>query len=296
MKHFFLLLLMALSWSPAQDNSGFDALKLNGDVRTAALSGSGSALTGDAGVVFVNPAGMLAEGRSSAVFQYRQTALGAAFHTMAAVFAMEQSAFSVDAAYLAIPGIEIRGVIPTDEPQGVTDAFNLAVGVSYARYLGNWQWGVKVKYLFEKYYLATAPGWAVDWGVQRRDVAEDTDWGLTIQNVGRMAPLDQQATPLPLTVRSGFRYGLMDDVSAGTLNLIPEIIWRRGERLTYSMGLIYAPLPFMRLLGGAGARGEVLTWSAGLSVQYGHYVLRYAYGTVGYGLPGSHSFGASFYF
>ncbi len=280
----------------AQSNSGFDGLKINGDVRTTALSGSGSALDGDAGIVFVNPAGMAASTASSVMFQYRKTGFGSEFSTMSAVIKDGVNAFSAHAAYLVIPGIEIRGVVPADEADGIVDAFNLVVGFGYARSWKRLQAGINLKYLFEKYYLNNASGFAVDFGVRITAIAPGTDWGFSIRNLGRMAPLEKKSTPLPLTLRSGFAYKLFEDMLGDQLILLPELILRRGESLSYAMGLLYTPFSHLRLMAGMRTRGESVAGSGGVSLLYKDLVVRYAYDTTGYGVQGTHSFGVAYYF
>ncbi len=293
-KIFFLLLAVQALW--AQNNSGFDLLKLPGDVRMAALSYTGTALGGDAGMIYSNPAGVLRAAGSSVLFNYQQGLLDATHSSMAALFRDAQSAWFVDADFLNIPGIEIRGDVPEDQPRGISTAFNLALGLGYARYMGPWQVGVRVKYLFEKYYLASAPGWAADVGVQYHNVAPGTDWGLVVQNAGIMSALDKVATPLPLTVRSGFSYRLLEEMFDDTLLLLPELIWIKGEEISYAMGMLYRPLERVELLAGVRTRRESLSWSLGAAMTYDDFTVRYAYSQPANGLNGLNSFGFVFNF
>ncbi len=293
-KIIFVILMVSALW--AQDNSGFSMLKLPGGVRMAGLNSTGTALGGDAGMIYSNPAGVLRGSGSSVMFNLQQGLLDATHSSVAAVFKKGKSAWFLDAEYLTIPGIEIRGDVPLDEPQGITSAFNLALGVGYARYVNNWQVAVRLKYLFEKYYLATAPGWAVDVGLQYRDVAPGTDWGVVVQNAGVMSALDKVATPLPLTLRSGFTYRLFEDMFADKLTLLPEIIWVKGEELSYAMGLLARPLEAVEVLAGVRTRQETLSWSLGAGIRYKEFTLRYAFSQPSNGLVGLNSFGLMFIF
>ncbi len=292
----FLIIVFAVSGLWAQDNSGFTMLKLPGGVRMAGLNSTGTALGGDADMIYANPAGVLRASGSSVLFNLQQNLLDATHSSVAALFKNGKSAWFLDAEYLTIPGIEIRGDVPLDEPQGVTSAFNLALGVGYARYIDNWQLGVRVKYLFEKYYLATAPGWAVDVGLQYRNVAPGTDWGLVVQNAGAMSALDKVATPLPLTLRSGFTYRLFEDLFTDKLTLLPELIWVKGEGISYAMGLMARPLAAVEVVAGVRTRQETLSWSLGAGIRYEEFTVRYAYSQPASGLPGLNSFGLMFIF
>ena len=66
--------------------------------------------------------------------------------------------------------------------------------------------GINLKYLFEKYYLEKASGWAMDIGVKKKNIMDGLDLGFSIQNIGHISKLKKESTPLPLIINTGIGY------------------------------------------------------------------------------------------
>ncbi|MCB0281209.1 MAG: PorV/PorQ family protein [Calditrichae bacterium] len=291
-----LSLVLVFNSLQAQSNTGFVLLKMDVDARAAALAGAYSAVPNDASAAFWNPAGLsLAENTTINVMH--NDWLWDISHSFAAVqFIQGEHNLALSVNYLQIPGIAIRGTTPTDEPAGTSEAYNLALALSYAReYEKDWHIGISVKYLFEKYYFVSAPGWALDLGLIRKNVFENLDWGITLQNIGKMAALDKQETPLPLMIRTGIAYQI-PELLDNNLRIISDLLWIKDEKMYVKFGLEYAISEYLVIRSGLKNGNENLLFTAGLGINYQSFHLDYAYAPFEYDLGSSNriSVGLSF--
>jgi hypothetical protein len=108
---------------------------------------------------------------------------------------------------ISVTGIELRGETASEIPIGDTQALNTYLGLAYATEIfDSWQFGLQAKYLYEKYYLYSADGFGLDLGIKKENLFENISWGLVIQNLGKMSALKEEATKLPMIVRTGVSY------------------------------------------------------------------------------------------
>ncbi len=283
----------------AADNSGLAFLKLPVDARTAAMGEASVALSGDAAAAFNNPALLSANVSRSFVWMHNAYLADIAQEFAAFQFKSGRHSMALSLNVMDIPGIEIRGTRPTTQPEGKTDAINFAFGLSYAyRYNAQWAFGVTGKYLFEKYYLASAAGFAVDLGVLRRDLFfNGLHWALAVQNLGRMQKLKDERTELPLTVRSGLQY----DVPLGwsvlkTLALAAELqqVLHQGTQARLGVEAPLADVIYLR--AGTIFSSRKMRFSLGVGLAYKNYRVHYAFSPFPYNLGNSHRFSISWRF
>lgn len=257
--------------------SGFKLLELEVDARSAALLGGGVVWGSDASATALNPAKLAANKESNLVATYGDMPWDVAHSFGAYQFNYNQHHFALSFNYFKIPGIEIRGVQPTAEPIDKSEAFNFTLGVSYAReVMLDWNLGITVNYLFEKYYQYSAPGLALDLGLTKENLFKNIDFGLTVKNVGKMSKLNKKATNLPLMVRTGLAWKL-SAVLGRPLVLMPVLQWVKEKDLLASIGVEYAVWENVYLRAGIGNGQEALRWSAGVGFEYSRLKLHYAY-------------------
>ena len=283
----------------AADNSGLAFLKLPVDARTAAMGEASVALSGDAAAAFNNPALLSANVSRSFVWMHNAYLADIAQEFAAFQFKSGRHSMALSLNVMDIPGIEIRGTRPTTQPEGKTDAINFAFGLSYAyRYNAQWAFGVTGKYLFEKYYLASAAGFAVDLGLLRHDLFfKGLHWALAVQNLGRMQKLKDERTELPLTVRSGLQY----DVPLGwsvlkTLALAAELqqVLHQGTQARLGVEAPLADVIYLR--AGTIFSSRKMRFSLGVGLAYKNYRVHYAFSPFPYNLGNSHRFSISWRF
>jgi len=271
-----LPIILICGFSLAQSNNGFVLLKMDVDARAAAMAGAYTAMPNDASAAFWNPAGLASAQKSSINAMYNDWLVDFS-HSFAAVqFMQGEHSLAISFNYFNLQSIPIRGG-NTETPDGIIDAFNLVAALSYARnYNEDWQAGVTVKYLFEKYYLTSAPGFAVDLGVLHKNTWENLDFGLVIQNLGKMSKLDKKATPLPLIIRSGLAWRIPEFFD-NKMIFAPDLQWIEKEKLYFRFGAEYLLVDYLTLRAGIKSGNDQLLWTGGLGINYNSFHLDYAY-------------------
>ena len=287
MKKIFIGLMLICFPLYAQTTTGFSLLKMGIDVRAAGMSGAGITNAGDVGFSAENPAALAASDHLSAMLMVNDGLLDATQGYVALQLINGVHNIAVSASYLKFPGIEIRGEVPTANPAGISDAYNLALGVSYATKWQSWEIGARGKYLFEKYYLDSAPGWAMDIGIRRSALLPGIDFAAVLSNIGKMSRLQKTSTPLPSFIKAGFAYTVPGDIFNKELLLLPEVQWISDQPVISRIGLQYTFNGFLNLYSGISLEGSVFNWAAGFAVSYHSIQIHYAYAPFGYDLGSS---------
>lgn len=260
----------------AQDNAGFAFLKIDVDARAAAMAGSYTALANDASAAYWNPAGLALAGEQSILVMHNDWLLDISHSFAAYQFISGKHNFAFSINYIQIPGIEIT-LQAAEEKAGTIDAYNLSSALSYATmYDDHWAIGVTLKYLFEKYYLVSAPGWAVDLGVQRKDVFEFTDLGFSIQNLGKMSKLDNSATLLPIIIASDLSFSGHKFFEEKLIFSV-GLRWIEKEKTYLHTGMEYQISDNFFARGGVRNGNENTIWTGGFGIKYKNFYFDYAY-------------------
>ncbi len=294
-----LFLLVNVGLTRAQNaNNGFAFLKLPVDARSAALGESGTAYGADAGAMFFNPANLTMTRGNNLLFMHNAYLADITQEFAAFQFMSGKHNLALSLNMMTIPGIEIRGDRPTEQPAGTTEAVNFAFSIAYAQKLSNaWAVGINLKYLFEKYYLNDASGFAVDLGISRQNLFnKGIVWGMSVQNLGKMQKLRMEATPLPTLLRTGVALSLPIFASMQPIFLSSDVVYYFSEGARWTFG---AEVPFNHVLtfrSGMILGGEKWRYTLGLGVSYGSYQINYAYAPFPFNLGNSHRFSLSWWF
>jgi hypothetical protein len=191
------------------------------------------------------------------------------------------------------PGIEIRGENPSETPDGTVNAFNFDAALTYARtFNAVWHTGINIKYLYEKYYMASAAGWSIDLGLIRQ--WNSFSFSLALQNMGKMSKLNEIATPLPFISVLGAAYTISDEILGGRPVLAAEMQYVKDEAVYYRFGLDFPLKEYFNLRTGLIFGMEDIRYSAGLSINYKNYHLDYAFSPYPYQLGDSHRIAVRF--
>jgi hypothetical protein len=275
------------------DVTGMAFLKLPVDARSAAMGEVSVAFSGQASAVFQNPAALAFNEKKSLTFMHNAYLADIAQEFAAFQFANGTHNLALALNVVDIPGIEIRGARPTVQPDGTTDAINLAFALAYARrYHTDWSFGLTAKYLFEKYYLTSATGWALDFGLQRHNfLTQGLTWGLVLQNVGKMNKLKDEATPLPLIARVGMNYMLPVEWLKGQPFVAAE--WEQllnSDDGAVRLGFELPMLQTFTLRLGTILTSPKVRYSLGFGLRYHRYQINYAFSSYPFDLGNSHRF------
>jgi len=273
----------------AQQNTGLAFLKIDTDARAAAMAGAYTALSNDAAATYWNPAGLARAENPTVAGMYNDMFAGITHSFIAVQFVTGEHAMALSFNYQNVPGIEIRDETPSEQPAGIVDAFSLATAFSYATTYDEWFVGGSLKYIFEKLYLVSAPGWAIDLGILKKNLFAGFDFGMVIQNLGKMSDLDQQATELPFMINSGLAYKIpsfFDD----NLQIATDLQWIKDEKVYAKFGLQYHLSENFVLRTGMKNGNDQLLWTGGFGINYNSFHLDYAYAPLEYYLGTSNRF------
>lgn len=286
-----VFMIRPLVFSADAGANGLAFLKVDVDARAAAMAGAYTAISNDANSAFWNPAGLAGATGKSFTLMHHAGLADIAQEFAALHFYSGQHNLAVSFNVMSIPGIEIRGERPTNNPDGKVDALNFAAALSYATVIfSDWKFGVTAKYLYEKYYLEMAPGWAVDFGWQKRQIISNLDWGLAVQNIGRMTKLMNERTPLPLSVRSGLAWHIPYSVLGNNPLAAAEVQYINKEDIYYRLGMEQVLATYLSVRGGMIYGAGQWRWTAGLGLNYRSYHFDYAFTPYQYDLGQSHRF------
>ena len=286
-----------ISFAAASGNNGLAFLKIDVDGRSTAMGGAYTALASGASAAYWNPAGLASSDEENVMLTHHVAPSDISQEYAAVKFNSGEHHFSLAVNVFTIPGIEIRGEEPSADPDGIVDAVNFYSALSYARsFSEKWQAGISVKYLFEKLYLTSAGGFAIDFGVKYNSIIKNLDWGLTLQNVGKMEQLKEQASSLPLLLRTGFAYRLPYQIFEQNPLLTSDFEFIKNDQTSLRVG---GEIP---LMGGLALRtgfrfgSGLFQWSAGVGLDYETFYFDYAFAPNPYDLGTSHRFTLGLFF
>ena len=285
----FILLSTALA---AQSGKvGFALLKIGVDARAAGMANAYTSIAHDASAVYWNPAGLAGDETNSLLLMHHSWLQDINHEFVALKFVSGQHNLAVSLDMISVSGIELRNEIASDDPIGETNALNTYLGLAYATTLfTDWQIGMQVKYLYEKYYMQSADGIAFDLGIQKKNIFNQLNWGFTIQNIGRMSSLKEQSTRLPVLLRTGISYYLPFRILNQNPQIAADITHVLDDVSLLHMGTEvplteYVDLRFGYLFGRASQ-----SISAGFGLRYNVFNLAYAFVPYRYDLGNSHRF------
>lgn len=270
-KLIMLFLLMSIGISLATNGGGAQTglafLKIGVGARSTAMGGAYSAVVSDAYATYWNPAGLLSGSQSNVAFMHNEWIQGMTSEYVALQLQSgNNSGFAFHLYTLSVGDIQVR-TIPSENPLQNTDATNLSAGISYARRLTpEWDAGITVKYLFEKIFIETASGGAVDFGLRYHPENSSLRFALVLQNMGKMNSLQSEETVLPFIVRVGAMYRV--NQLKGPLQLIlstdVEKIRFEDTRIHVGSELGFHEQVFLRVGYVSGYESRTFSFGAGI--------------------------------
>ena len=288
-----LLLLLTISAVFAETGGkiGLSYLKIGVDARAAAMGDAYTAVANDASATYWNPAGLAASGTNSVILMHNSwlQEVNQEFGAVQFVNGVHNIAVSLN--MISVTGIELRDETASEIPIGNTQALNTYLGLAYATEIfGSWQFGLQAKYLYEKYYLYSADGFAFDLGLKKDNLLQDLSWGLVIQNLGKMSALKEEATRLPLILRTGVSYLLPLQILEKRPLVAADINYVMDDVTTLNLGLKVPLVNYADIRLGYVLGRESQSITAGFALNYGIFHIAYAFVPYSYDLGNSHRF------
>ncbi|MBC7186836.1 MAG: PorV/PorQ family protein [Calditrichaeota bacterium] len=272
-----ILLLAGTAWAGQSGRTGFALLRMNSGARTAALAGAGTASAVDASAALANPAGLPALRGSEVYLAHEEWLQGIDHDLLAVAIVGRNSAWALSLAHLAVGDIELR-TMPSTEPLASVSAHEVVLGLSHARQVHErLRLGITAKYLYDKIYLDTAGGLAVDVGA-----LYETGWygltcGAAVRNLGATGRLRDERVALPYQVQAGLSRQVDLPALQSKLLVVADVLFERGEsaKLLLAMEGLLRDIVAVRLGYAAGYDSRGLSFGIGLAS--GRYRLDYAY-------------------
>jgi hypothetical protein len=288
-----LLILLSVSAVFAETGGkiGLSYLKIGVDARAAAMGDAYTAVANDASATYWNPAGLAGSGNNSLILMHNSwlQEINQEFGAVQFVNGIHNLAVSIN--MMSVSGIELRDETASEIPIGDTQAINTYLGLAYATEIfDNWQFGLQAKYLYEKYYLYSADGFALDLGIKKANLLQDLSWGLVIQNLGKMSALKEEATKLPLNLRTGVSYLLPFQLLENRPLMAADINYIMDDVTTLNFGLEVPLVTYADIRLGYVFGRETQSMTAGFGLNYGIFHIAYAFVPYSYDLGNSHRF------
>ena len=271
-------------------------LAIPATARSLALGGAYTAVVGDEGNIFVNPAGLAGISHAALGISYEQYLFdsylvsgGMAFRSgqLDLGLGVEMLDFGQDTVYRPDPLFGgTRGI--ADPGGAMVGAYNAAAVGAAAWRLGMFSLGGSVKYLKEHMsipdttlYDASGYGFDVGGAFAFFDIAA---FGVVVQNLGPALKTNTgAAAPLPRTVRAGFSLNVVDPQGTPRLMLVGDWVSPRGAKAYWIFGVEGGIVTGgVGLLGRAGiatgqAPSDRKSLSLGGGLVYHNLRLDYAY-------------------
>lgn len=172
--------------NPNLGSSGAQFLQIPIGARAEAMGGAIVGLSDDASSVFWNPAGIVKVSNFQAFFSYIDWFN--LFDVNAASLVYNAGDAGTFAASMILFSTDKMEITTETEPNGTGrffDANDIALGVSYARYLTDrFNVGVSVKYVHQRIWNETASGFAFDIGTQYRLDFQNLTIAMSMTNFG----------------------------------------------------------------------------------------------------------------
>ena len=280
--------------NPASTGPSF--LKLGAGSRAISMGEAYTAVANDISGTYWNPAGLVNLSATELIFTHNKWLQDITNEFAAFGFRGGKNVFGVSFMSNTIGGIE-RRVKASAEPLDVLNAHDIMFGFSYARGLGeDLNLGATVKYLYQKIYIESASGLAVDVGLQYKTPLLGLRTGLVLQNFGFMSKLQEESTELPRMLRAGLAYQFPFKILSGEFLLAADWMKILESTSHLNFGFEYNFIKYFALRLGYQTGFEDKGIHGGFGVGFNRYRLDYAYVPFSSDLGNSHriSFGIRF--
>jgi len=277
-------------------DAGMLFLRLGVGAREAAMGGTGVASTEGAAAAYWNP--------SRLALQETGTSLLLQHHSWLGLFDHEAAALTHDAG-VGLIGFTFQRLGNRDEiprydadenvgvPLGSFDAYDLAVGASFSRPIGEaFAVGLQAKVLYEKIDIYSDTGWAVDlFATYASPVIPGLIFAGSATNLGGQMQLDDAPYDLPQTVTVGVGYAPRTGMLADRVSLAGDVAFLNDSNEKAHVGGEFKLVPELALRVGYKVNYDSQGLTAGAGFRYKQIGLDYAWEEVSPdGLDPGHKF------
>ena len=276
-------------------SKGLAFLKIGLGARAGALGEAYVAVANDATAPMWNPAGLTSVDGRDVLFIHNQWFQDIRSEFVGTALSLGDNGLGFGFLINTVGEIENRAP-ETGALLGTFSAYDIALTGAYARKIGEQlSLGFTLKVLYEKMYIYSSSGFALDLGLRASPGIQNLSIGAAIQNIGKMGTMREEETPLPLTLRTGFAYTVTAKPLNGNILLTADISKASDSWTTFHTGLEYNLNRRLALRGGYRFGQDERGLSAGIGLGFNIYRFDYAYAPFDYDLGDTHrlTFGIS---
>jgi hypothetical protein len=269
-----LITLLFFTFSYADvGTSSAQFLKIPKGARAASLGECFSSISDDVYGVYYNPSSIARINKVNISFTHRQWLSDIEEQYFVFTAPILEGVIATDIIYFHMGDVETREDV-SGNLLGSYKSYDFSFGISFARNLNsNISFGGKVKFIRLVLENESANSFAFDAGIMIYMLEEKLNLGISIQHVGTKIKFINESFPLPLTVRIGMNYKLLNSVL-----LLAEINKQIDTSYQVSCGIEYSfnRIFFIRV-GYVIKRDYLFNFSGGIGVHWNDISLDYAF-------------------
>ena len=192
--------------------------------------------------------------------------------------------FHFNAKYSGLSDLEFRDAVPVDDALSTFSSYGVSMNGGFSVQREKQKFGISFSYIFMGLYTETTSGFGLNLGYAR-DIAKGMKLGISIQNLGIMSKLSEDAPSLPTRVIGGVSKQIIFDNYRNTVYCSGE--WNQSA----TTGKFHFGNNFrwdrLSLMGGFSASENVVESSAGFGINLGQYEITYGiqFGSQNLGTP-----------
>mgnify|MGYP005621902145 CR=1 FL=1 len=269
-----MLICATMAFAEVAENAGTAGgvfLKIPVSARASAMGDAFVALSNDANAIYWNPAGLAYLEGTSISFTHQDLISDIAYEYIGGAMKLDFGTIGFGVSYLHMGDIDRTTV---DDPDGTGETFtstDTALAFAYGRMFNQLAFGLSLKYITEKIDDVSASSPALDLGIGYK--MNDLSLGLAVTNIGGTLKWDKESDPLPMTVKAGVGYMLMD----GDLVLALDLNYPNDADIQGGFGIEYTIAKIVAVRAGYKFNYDIYDMTAGIGIKYGNFAFDFAY-------------------
>lgn len=302
----FIFSIAVFGQNPNLGTSGAQFLQIPVGAKNSSMGGAVVGLTNDVSSSFWNPAGLVKIKNFEAHFSYLNWFKF--FSHNAAAIAYNAGEAGVIGVHMVAFSSDKMEVTTEEQPNGTGrffDAMDMALGVSYARYLTDrFSVGLSAKYIYQRIWNETANGFAFDIGTQYRLDFQNLTIAMSMSNFGgdmkfdgpdldvqhspgnnfptsRITParLETEDYSLPLNFQVGIGFDIYQQEFVKIRGAVDAVHPNdNAERLHFGTEVSFFDRLFLRAGYKYNYDDEDIALGGGVNVPFGNSFLNFDYG------------------
>ncbi|HBZ00204.1 MAG TPA: hypothetical protein DEO84_02680 [candidate division Zixibacteria bacterium] len=289
-----IILLFAI-YTPALAQSGessFEFLLIGPGSRAAAMGEASTAISGDVGAPYFNPAsaGFLDDTEFS--FMHISYLTDVTLDHFSLVTHSNKFRYGMGLYYGKVANIQRRDLVPTEEPLGTFDEHNFTASFFWAiQATDRFAFGNAIKWAYEKLDISSASAVGLDLGAFYK-IKPQIYLGASVRNIGTKPKFETSSFDLPRELRLGISYKTFPGTTTGGLILAADYVaanWgNKSSKLNIGSEYTYQNLFAIRM--GYDFGYDSRNFSIGGGLAYKSYFFDYAFVPSKHNLSDTHRF------